>query len=150
MSYRSMRSSTVQAAGHALVVVVTRCPAFYNPPVVTIYQYPKCSTCRNALKWLQEHAIKVNAIDIVASPPSTRTLRDLHQRSGLPLARFFNTSGESYRAGHFRDRLKTMGDGEAYAALAADGKLIKRPIVDAGDAVLVGFDPATWSEVLLQ
>lgn len=139
----------MQAAGPALVVVVTRCPAFYNPLVVTIYQYPKCSTCRNALKWLQEHKVPFNAIDIVASPPSARTLRELHKRSGLPLARFFNTSGESYRAGNFRDRLKTMSDADAYAALAADGKLIKRPLVDAGEAVLVGFDPAGWSETLL-
>ena len=116
--------------------------------MITVYQYPKCSTCRNALTWLGERGIDVKAVDIVLSPPSASTLQRLHMQSGLPLAKFFNTSGESYRNGHFKEKLKTMSDAEAYAALAGDGKLIKRPLVDAGGAVLVGFDPKAWATAL--
>ena len=71
-------------------------------------------------------------------------MHDLLHRSGLPLSRFFNTSGESYRAGGFKERLRTMSEAEALAALAADGKLIKRPVIDAGHAVLVGFDEEAY------
>jgi arsenate reductase len=110
----------------------------------TVWQYPKCSTCRKALKWMSDHGVKVDARDIVTSPPTAATLRDLLRRSGLPLARFFNTSGESYRAGGFKERLKTMSEAEALRALAADGKLIKRPLVDTGAAVLVGFDEEAY------
>lgn len=115
---------------------------------ITVYQYPKCSTCRTALKWLESQGIAVTAVDIVQRPPSASTLARLHRRSGLALTRFFNTSGESYRGGHFKEKLKTMSDADAYAALAADGKLIKRPLVDAGDTVLVGFAPAAWGRAL--
>jgi len=115
---------------------------------IKVYQYPKCSTCRKALKWLDEHGVEYAATDLVASPPSTSTLRDLHARSGLPIARFFNTSGESYRAGGFKARLAGMTEREAISALAADGKLIKRPILDTGSAVLVGFHEATYAASL--
>ena len=112
----------------------------------TVWQYPKCSTCRKALKWLSEHKVTFAAPDIVQTPPSATKLRELFKRSGLPIARFFNTSGESYRAGGFKDRLKTMSEADALAALAADGKLIKRPLVDAGNAVLVGFDEDAYQQ----
>jgi arsenate reductase (glutaredoxin) len=108
--------------------------------VPTVWQYPKCSTCRKALQWLHERGVAVDTPDITKTPPSASKLRELWKRSGLPMARFFNTSGESYRAGGFKEKLKTMSEGEALAALAADGKLIKRPLVDTGTAVLVGFD----------
>ena len=111
---------------------------------ITVWQYPKCSTCRNALKWLAAKGVAFQSIDLVAAPPSASKLRDLWKRSGLPLAKFFNTSGESYRAGGFKEKLKTMSDAEALAALAADGKLIKRPLVDAGKTVLVGFDEEAY------
>ena len=113
---------------------------------VTVWQYPKCSTCRKALKWLQEHEVAAEVRDIVGAPPSAKTLRDLLRRSGLPIARFFNTSGESYRAGGFKERLKTMSEAQALTALAADGKLLKRPLIDAGETVLVGFDEAAYAE----
>ncbi len=116
--------------------------------VMIVYQYPKCSTCRNALKWLEGHHIAHDKIDLVAAPPPLPTLRDLWQRSGLPLAKFFNTSGESYRAGGFKERLPKMSEADALAALAKDGKLIKRPIVDAGKKVLVGFDADTYKKAL--
>jgi tRNA1Val (adenine37-N6)-methyltransferase len=112
---------------------------------ITVWQYPKCSTCRKALNWLSAHTVAVDAPDIVKTPPSATTLRALLRRSGLPIARFFNTSGESYRAGNFKERLKTMSEAEALAALAADGKLIKRPLIDAGANVLVGFDEAAYA-----
>jgi arsenate reductase len=112
---------------------------------ITVYQYPKCSTCRKALKWLDDRGLPYRAVDLVAAPPSAKALRDLWRRSGLPLARFFNTSGESYRAGNFKDRLPSLSEDDALAALAADGKLIKRPIVDAGRAVLVGFDADAYA-----
>lgn len=114
---------------------------------VRVYQYPKCSTCRKALKWLEAHGVAHDSTDLVANPIPIAKLRDLHRRSGLPLAKFFNTSGESYRAGNFKQRLATMTEAEALAALAADGKLVKRPIVDSGEAVLVGFDEASYAAV---
>jgi arsenate reductase len=114
----------------------------------TVYQYPKCSTCRKAMKWLDDHDVRYEKTDLVASPPALATLRDLHRRSGLPIARFFNTSGESYRSGNFKARLGAMSEAEALAALAADGKLIKRPIVDTGKAVLVGFDEAAYAKTV--
>lgn len=112
---------------------------------VTVWQYPKCSTCRKALKWLEGHGVKSEQPDITKTPPSASKLRELWKRSGLPIARFFNTSGESYRAGGFKERLKSMSESEALAALAADGKLIKRPLVDTGAAVLVGFDEDAYA-----
>jgi len=115
---------------------------------IHVYQYPKCSTCRKALKWLGEHRIAHTHSDLVATPIPLAKLRDLHERSGLPLRRFFNTSGESYRNGKFGERLPKMSDAEALKALAADGKLVKRPIVDAGKIVLVGFDEEKYADAL--
>lgn len=111
-----------------------------------IYQYAKCGTCRKALKWLDGQEIAYEAIPIVENPPSKTALRELWKRSGLPLRKLFNTSGQSYRQGGFKEKLTTMSDDEALAALAADGKLIKRPIVvGAGDGpVLVGFKEADY------
>lgn len=100
------------------------------------------------MKWLAAHDIIAEAVDIVQTPPDASTVRRLHQQSGLPLAKFFNTSGERYRSGNFKEKLETMSEADAYAALAADGKLLKRPLVDAGTVVLVGFDAAAWSRAL--
>jgi arsenate reductase len=115
------------------------------PPKPKVFQYPKCSTCRKALKWLGDHGIAYDQTDLVATPPNLTTLRDLHKRSGLPIAKLFNTSGESYRAGNYKARLAKMTDSEALAALAADGKLIKRPILDAGNHVIVGFQEDAYA-----
>jgi arsenate reductase len=112
-----------------------------------VYQYPKCSTCRSALKWLDAHGVAYEKTDLVATPPSASALRDLHARSGLPITRFFNTSGESYRAGNFKEKLASMSAAEALAALASDGKLIKRPILDTGKTVLVGFDEKAYAKL---
>lgn len=110
-----------------------------------VYQYPKCSTCRKALKWLDAKGIRYEAHDLVAAPIPEKTLRDLLARSGLPVRKFFNTSGESYRAAGWKDRLESTSEAEALAALAQDGKLVKRPIIDTGTTVLVGFDEAAYA-----
>ncbi len=111
-----------------------------------IYEYANCSTCKKALKWLEAQGIEVTTVPIVDKPPSKTALKKLWKRSGLPLKRFFNTSGKSYREGGFGKKLPSMSDDEALAALAADGKLIKRPILDGGDFVLVGFKEAEYQE----
>ncbi len=113
-----------------------------------IYQYPKCGTCRKALAWLDAHGVAYDAIDIVESPPSRAELEALYRRSGLPIRKLFNTSGVSYREGEFGKRLPKMTDAEALDALARDGKLIKRPLVEAPRGVLVGFDEAAYAELL--
>jgi arsenate reductase len=109
-----------------------------------VYHYPNCSTCRRALKWLDARGVAYDAVDIVAAPPKTAELqRGL--KSGLPLKKLFNTSGLSYRAGGWGEKLGAVTEAQALAALAADGKLIKRPFVLTGERVLVGFDEATYA-----
>ncbi len=116
--------------------------------MIHVWQYPKCSTCRKALGWLDDHALAYEKTDLVATPPSREALARLWRKSGLPIGRFFNTSGESYRAGNFKEKLKTLSEDAALDALARDGKLIKRPIVDAGKHVLVGFDAEAYQTAL--
>lgn len=110
---------------------------------LTVYHYPGCSTCKKALAWLKARALPFHAINLVAAPPSAAEIERLWAASGLPLQAFFNTSGESYRSGNFKARLPAMTDSQKIAALAADGKLIKRPIavLEQGTLarVLVGF-----------
>ncbi len=115
---------------------------------VTVYQYPKCSTCRKALKWLDAQGIAYKSVDIVAAPPSAAQLKKSFKQSGLPIKAFFNTSGESYRNGGFKDKLPTLSEADAIAELAADGKLIKRPLLLDVETVLVGFDEAAWKSAL--
>lgn len=115
---------------------------------ITIYQYPNCSTCRKALKWLDQRGLEYTSIDLVATPPTEDELRRLAGRTDAPLKKFFNTSGQSYRGGGFKDRLPNMSDDEKFAALAADGKLIKRPLVDTGASTLIGFKAAEWEAAL--
>lgn len=116
-----------------------------------VYEYPACSTCKKALKWLNDHQLSYQRVHIVDSPPSREVLSAAIDASGLPIKRFFNTSGQSYRQGGFSERLPTMSKEEAIDALAADGKLIKRPLVitDGAARVLVGFKEAEWAEALL-
>jgi arsenate reductase len=109
-----------------------------------VYHYPQCSTCKKALKWLSEHDVAIELIDIVKQPPSKRELREVLASAGVPLKKLFNTSGASYRDGKFGERLAAMSEAEALDALAADGKLIKRPLVLGKGVTLVGFDEATY------
>jgi len=114
---------------------------------ITVYQYPKCSTCRTALKWLDKQGIAHDKVDIVTSPPSKAELEKVAKVVGV--RRMFNTSGESYRNGNFKAKLETMSDADAIAALARDGKLIKRPFVVHEGGVLTGFDEAAFEAALL-
>jgi arsenate reductase len=116
--------------------------------MLAVYQYPKCSTCRNALRWLTEHSVTFESIDIVQAPPAVARLEQILEQSGLPIARLFNTSGQSYREGNYKERLKVMSREQALAALAADGKLIKRPLVLAHGLALVGFDATEYEAAL--
>ena len=149
---------------------------------VEVYQYPACGTCKKALKWLKDHGVAFTSRHIVESPPPRAELALLVKRSGTPIRKWLNTSGQSYRQGGFREKLPAMSDAQILDALAADGKLIsagskrrappkeaapqariapqarfarsaarraklnKRPIVIAGDVVLVGFSEAEYAE----
>jgi arsenate reductase len=115
---------------------------------LTIYQYPNCSTCKRALAWLKAHGIAHTSIDIVDAPPSRAVLEAAAKSAGAPVKKLFNVAGESYRAGDFKTKLPTMTDAQAFAALAADGKLIKRPLAVDGKLALIGFDEAAWSAAL--
>jgi len=115
---------------------------------LTVYQYPKCSTCRKALAWLDKQGIAYESIDIVKAPPSRAVLERAAKAAAAPVKKMFNVSGESYRNGNFKEKLATMSDADAFAALAADGKLIKRPLVVGDKLALVGFDEAAWKAAL--
>ena len=113
----------------------------------TLYHYPRCSTCVKARRWLDQHKVDYELIDLSEDTPSAETLRTLHERSERPLKALFNTSGKSYRSGLFKDRIPTMSEDEQLRALAADGMLIKRPILDARELVLIGFREAEWAQL---
>ena len=109
--------------------------------------YPKCSTCQKAKKWLDEHHISYELRDIKEENPGYEELAAWHQRSGLPLKRFFNTSGLLYKSMGLKDKLPGMSEEEMLQLLATDGMLVKRPLL-GGDFVLVGFKEAQWAERL--
>ena len=111
--------------------------------------YPKCSTCRKAQKWLDEHEIEYTLRDIKEDNPSYDELKEWYEKSGLPLKRFFNTSGQLYREMQLKDRLADMSEEEQLRLLATDGMLVKRPIAVKGDTVTVGFKEAEWAEKLI-
>lgn len=111
--------------------------------------YPKCSTCKKAQAWLDSHGLTYQVRDIKTQNPSEEELRQWHSQSGLPLKRFFNTSGQQYRTLELKDKLPTMTEEEQYALLATDGMLVKRPILLTGNKVLVGFKEAEWAAALL-
>ena len=109
--------------------------------------YPKCSTCQKAKKWLEQNKIEFEERHIKEDNPTLEELKEWHRRSGLPLKRFFNTSGLKYKELQLKDKLPTMSEEEQYALLATDGLLVKRPILVCKDHVLVGFREAEWKEV---
>ena len=111
--------------------------------------YAKCSTCRKALKWLDEQGISYDLRDIQSENPTEAELRDWHAKSALPLKRFFNTSGMQYRALNLKDRLPGMSEDEQFHLLASDGMLVKRPLLVLDDTVLPGFKQAEWEQALL-
>lgn len=111
-------------------------------------EYPKCSTCKKAKKWLDEQDISYEDRHIIEDNPTVEELKDWHERSGLPLKRFFNTSGMKYRELGLKDKLPEMSEEEQYELLATDGMLVKRPILINGDKVLTGFKEAEWEEII--
>ena len=111
--------------------------------------YSRCSTCKKAQKWLDEQGIAYTQRDIKEDNPTRAELEQWHQRSGLPLKRFFNTSGLQYKALGLKDRLPGMDEEEQLDLLAADGMLVKRPLVVGDGFVLTGFKEAEWKEKLL-
>ena len=110
--------------------------------------YPKCSTCQKARRWLDEHQIPYTLRDIKEDNPTREELAAWHQCSGLPLRRFFNTSGMLYRELNLKDRLPDMGEDEQLDLLATDGMLVKRPLLVGDGFVLVGFKQAEWEDRL--
>ena len=110
--------------------------------------YPKCSTCKKALNWLDEHNIEFDQRHIVDDNPSIDELKLWHKMSDLPLRRFFNTSGMLYRDMGLTDKLPNMTNEEKYELLASNGMLVKRPLLVLDDTVLVGFKEAEWEAVI--
>ena len=111
--------------------------------------YPKCSTCRKAKNWLDEHNIDYESRHIVEDNPTAEEIEAWYNKSGLPLKRFFNTSGMKYRELKLKDKLPDMSEAEQFNLLATDGMLVKRPVVVGDDFVLVGFKVKEWEEKLL-
>ena len=112
--------------------------------------YPKCSTCRKAKNWLDEHNIDYESRHIVEDNPTASEIEEWYQKSGLPLKRFFNTSGKIYRENNLKDKIPDMSEQEQFDTLATNGMLVKRPIVVGEDFVLVGFKVTEWEEKLLK
>lgn len=110
--------------------------------------YPKCSTCQKAKKWLDEHDMKYTERHIVEDNPSYDELNEWYRRSGLPLKRFFNTSGMLYKEMQLKDKLPAMSEEEQLRLLATNGMLVKRPLIVTKDTVLPGFKEAEWKEKL--
>ena len=106
--------------------------------------YPKCTTCRRAKAWLDENGIEYELRDIKLDNPSHEELTVWYKRSGLPLRRFFNTSGLLYKSLDLKNRLPEMSEDEMLALLSTDGMLVKRPLVISDDLVLVGFKESEW------
>lgn len=116
---------------------------------VLFLEYPKCSTCKKAKKWLDEHGVSYTDWDIVSDNPTAAELADFRARSGLPVRRLFNTSGMRYRELGLKDRLDAgMSDDECYELLATDGMLVKRPLLVGDGFAIPGFNEALWTKAL--
>lgn len=111
-----------------------------------LIQYPRCTTCKKAEKWLKDNGIAFEAIHIVEQTPSKEELKEIWEKSGLPLKTFFNTSGMKYKELGLKDKLGSMSEDEQLALLASDGMLIKRPIVTDGEKVTLGFKETDFTE----
>ena len=116
--------------------------------MILFLEYPRCSTCQKAKKWLDEKKICYEDRNIVEKNPTEDELKKWISKSGLPLKRFFNTSGMKYKEMNLKDRLPSMGEEEQISLLASDGMLVKRPLIVADDYVLTGFREKEWEEKL--
>lgn len=110
--------------------------------------YPKCTTCQKARKWLDENGVSYELRDIKTENPSAQELAQWYRRSGLPLKKFFNTSGLLYKSMELKDKLPNMTEEEMLHLLATDGMLVKRPLLVGEETVLVGFKEAEWAQRL--
>lgn len=110
--------------------------------------YPKCSTCKKAQKWLDDNSVEYEMRDIKENNPSYEELKVWYDKSGLPLKRFFNTSGNLYKSMNLKDKLPDMDEDEQLRLLATDGMLVKRPILVTENTVFVGFKEKEWENVL--
>ena len=110
--------------------------------------YPKCTTCKKAQAYLDANGVQYTLRDIKENNPSEAELRTWHKASGLPLKKFFNTSGLQYKALQLKDKLPTMSEDEQFILLASDGMLVKRPILVTDSTVLVGFKEAEWADAI--
>ncbi len=110
--------------------------------------YPKCTTCQKAQTFLNENGIKYELRNIKENNPSLEEIKEFHSLSGLPLKRFFNTSGLLYKSLELKDKLPAMSDEQCIALLATDGMLVKRPLLIGDNTVLVGFKEAEWGKIL--
>ena len=125
--------------------------------MILVLEYPKCSTCKKALKWLEENEVPFTKRHIVEENPSEQELTEWYhksdelaawyERSGLPLKKFFNTSGNLYKEMHLKDKLPQMSEEEQLSLLATNGMLVKRPLVVGEDFVLTGFKEAEWEQL---
>ena len=111
--------------------------------------YRKCSTCMKALKWLEENQVDFEERSIVEENPTYEELKEWYQKSGLPLKKFFNTSGMLYKEMKLKDKLPEMSEEEQLKLLATNGMLVKRPLVVGEDFVLTGFREKEWGEKML-
>lgn len=111
-------------------------------------EYPKCTTCKKAKKWLDENQIAYTDRDIKTENPTAEEIKYFHEISGLPLKKFFNTSGNLYKEMQLKDKLPDMTEEEQYQLLGTDGMLVKRPLIVGEDFVLVGFKEEQWAEKL--
>lgn len=113
-------------------------------------EYPKCTTCKRAKKWLDGNQFEYIDRHIKEENPTIDELKEWHQRSGLPLKKFFNTSGLLYKELKLKEKLPTMTEEEQYELLASDGMLVKRPVIVTDDKILLGFKETVWEEALKQ
>ena len=113
---------------------------------ILFLEYPKCSTCQKALKWLDEHKIFFEERPIIEENPTYEELKEWYEKSGMPLKKFFNTSGMLYKQMNLKDKLPEMSEDEQLKLLATDGMLVKRPLVVGEDFVLTGFREKEWEE----
>ena len=111
--------------------------------------YPKCSTCQKARKWLEANHLEFTERHIVEENPSYEELKEWYAESGLPLKKFFNTSGMLYKEMQLKDKLPAMSEEEQLKLLATNGMLVKRPLIVNGNMILIGFKEAEWEKALL-
>ena len=116
--------------------------------MIKVYCYSRCSTCKKALKWLDDNKIDYEQIDIKENHPDEDTLRKFHEKSGLPLKKFFNTSGKIYKEMELSKKLPDMSEDEQFRLLASDGMIVKRPLLITDKKVLTGFKESEWKETL--